>query len=195
MADYEYKGLRQEILKDPNAPLSRLETHVKHAQLLEDIKKYEGQDVAAVYATEKRNFTKDNSYQNLLLVRGILTGAIANELQFKGAEGGKTTTGGEYKGPSWILTMNNLIDLVPFDEYLKNMDPFKNNNPLALFAFSTMYDIHMGEILASDPLGAHNALIEANDSYKNDLKQGVTLPVKLVRIKYPTIDENVKMGR
>ncbi|MGV8141253.1 MAG: hypothetical protein ACP5NW_02300 [Candidatus Woesearchaeota archaeon] len=195
MADYEYDGLRQTILKDPNAPLNRLETYVKHAKLLEDIKRYEGHDVAAIYAPEKRDFTKDNSYKNLLMVRGKLLGAIANELQFAGAEGGKTTTGADYKGTSWTLFMDNLVDVVPFDVYMKNIDPFKNNNPLALFAFSTMYDISMGEILASDPIGAHNALVQANIAYKNDLKQGVTIPLKLVGIKYPTIDENVKMGR
>jgi hypothetical protein len=182
MADYEYNGLRQELRRNPTVPLTRLvDAGITQGLIASTLKPYEGIDVIAMY-TKGRCPNLENNYKNVLLVRGKLLGVNDYELKFDGP-GGKTLGGVAFTGSSWEVPVGQLVDVVQFSEYLKNPNPHKHLDAQKFFEFSTITDLVIAEVIASDPIEAHTKLISMYGIYKEDLKHGSTTPVKIISVR------------
>lgn len=187
MADYEYFGLRQAVLRNPLAALGRLEELAKRDTVRSELRKYFDDDIIAIYASKGKSFKGRNNYSNykgILLIRGKLLGVSDYELKFEGS-GGKTLQGIDFKGISWEMPIAELVDVVSFNDYVRNSNPYNISHPERLFGFSTLIsDIPLGEFKAPELIGAYVKFAESfsASTFQSDVKFGAATPVKLTSI-------------
>jgi hypothetical protein len=203
MAEYEFPGLRQSLIKNPSKNLCRLlersadyEKPVSHRKVIDGLKNYYDKDVVAIYATNLKRGNLPNNYVNNLFVRGILDSVNPNEseLIFKGPSGIIQPQGIEYKGSTWILPIDQLVDVVSISDYMMNNNPYNQPNPLKEFEFSTMAGERVGEtVYAYDPVGAFLSIVQRYTSLKNELLgTSPTTPTRLKSIRITSLEEDIK---
>lgn len=188
MADYEFQGLRQALIKNPSAELYRLEGRAAHEAplshnlLMKELERYFNRDIVAIYLSGGKNYKPPNDFTNALFIRGELEGVNADELLFNG-ETVRLPQGIKYKGTSWIVNVSQLVDMVAVADYRYNANPFEKSYHCKEFEFGTMSGNPIGSIEAITPLGAYLGLIERMDTFQREMTRGATTPIRLISIK------------
>lgn len=197
MADYEVNGLRQRLIRDPDADLSRLDGRIVHEatidrnMLMKEMERYFNKDIVAVYLSGGKNYTPSNSLMNALFIRGVLDGTNSEELIFKG-ETVRLPQGITYKGSSWIVNISQLVDMVAVEDYRNNANPFGKPYTAKEFEFGTMAGNPIGSIEAITPFGAYIGLVERMDTFQREMKRGATTPIRLISIRDVALDKMIR---
>jgi hypothetical protein len=188
MADYEFPGLRQALLKTPSKLLCRLEDCVgrdstaAHNKVLSGLRKYFDKDIVAIYSAGSKDYVVPNNFVNSLFIRGELCGVNDYEMIFQGPKG-TTPQGIEYKGSTWIVPISQLIDVVAVSDYEKDDNPYGFKYKLKEFEFSIMAGETIEKVRAFNPLDAYFGIIQLHVPLQEELERGPTTPIKLKSIK------------
>jgi len=191
MAEYEYdSGLRQTLLNNTTKKLLRLDDYVNHdksesqKKVREGLKQFYNSDIMAAYATNPAMHIPNN-YLGCLFVRGILDNIGPNEydLIFKGPSGIIRPQGITYKGNSWIVPIDQLIEALKVEDYKANPNPLDREYVEKEFEFGTMSELSIGKVQAYEPFGAFLKIIDQYKQLRKELSENrKTTPIKLMSI-------------
>jgi hypothetical protein len=191
MTGYEYdSGLRQTLVNNTAKDLFRLDdladhkNSTSHKRIRDGLKQFYSTDIMAAYAANP-NVNISNDYVGSLFIRGTLDSIDSdeNELIFKAPLGIIQPQGITYRGNTWIVPINQLIEVLAVEDYKANPNPYDRQYPLKKFEFGTMFGLNMGEVQAYEPFGAFLKFIDQNEQLRKELSKKKTTPIRLMSIK------------